>query len=83
MGSQLSNKKALVDDYAQNLLLLKPTKDINRLRNDLVTWGFCYIEDAVSKEVVQKIRQRVMEQAEGERLAGIAQRTPSGQNINC
>ena len=29
------------------------------------------------------IRKRVLDQAEGERMAGIAQRTPSGQNINC
>jgi hypothetical protein len=29
------------------------------------------------------IRSRVLDQAEGERRAGIAQKTPSGQNINC
>ena len=29
------------------------------------------------------MRERVLDQAEGERLAGIAQRTPSGQNVNC
>jgi ectoine hydroxylase-related dioxygenase (phytanoyl-CoA dioxygenase family) len=32
---------------------------------------------------VAQVRARVLEQAEGERLAEIAQRTPSGQNINC
>ena len=82
-GSYYDTTTGSKHPYWKDIDLPKPTKDINRLRNDLVTWGFCYIEDAVSKEVVQKIRQRVMEQAEGERLAGIAQRTPSGQNINC
>ena len=32
---------------------------------------------------MEAIKRRVLEQAEGERLAGIAQKTPSGQNINC
>ena len=46
-------------------------------------WGYCKIEDALSASQVAIILQRVLEQAEGERLAGIAQKTPSGQNINC
>ena len=46
-------------------------------------WGYCKIEDALSAEQVANIRKRVLDQAEGERMAGIAQRTPSGQNINC
>ena len=41
------------------------------------------IEDALSEAQVSQVLTRVLEQAEGERLAGIAQRTPSGQNINC
>jgi ectoine hydroxylase-related dioxygenase (phytanoyl-CoA dioxygenase family) len=59
------------------------TKDIRRLRSDMMTWGYCKIDNALSAEQVAVIRQRVLEQAEGERLAGIAQKTPSGQNINC
>lgn len=59
------------------------TKDIDRLRSDMLTWGYCKIEDAVIPEQVAIIKARVLEQAEGERLAGIAQKTPSGQNINC
>ena len=63
--------------------LPQPSKDINRLRSDLLRWGYCKVADALSAEQVATMRGRVMEQAEGERLAGIAQRTPSGQNINC
>lgn len=59
------------------------TKDIQRLRSDMLNWGYCKIEQAISAEQVAVIRQRVLEQAEGERLAGLAQKTPSGQNINC
>ena len=60
-----------------------PSKDIERLRQDMLRWGYCKVEGALSTEQVEIVRRRVLEQAEGERLAGIAQRTPSGQNINC
>jgi len=63
--------------------LPQASKDIEQLRADMLKWGYCKVEDALSPDQVAVIRQRVLEQAEGERLAGIAQRTPSGQNINC
>ena len=69
--------------FWRDLDLPQPSKDIDRLRNDLLRWGYCKVEDALSADQIKIMRQRVLEQAEGERLAGIAQRTPSGQNINC
>lgn len=69
--------------YWKDKDLPQPTKDIEQLRRDMVTWGYCKIEDAMSATQVQIVRDRVLEQAEGERLAGIAQKTQSGQNINC
>ena len=69
--------------YWQDKDLPRPSKDIEQLRSDMLKWGFCKVEDALSVEQVEVIRQRVLEQAEGERLAGISQKTPSGQNINC
>ena len=63
--------------------LPKPSRDIAQLRNDMLTWGYCKIADALSPEQTKVIHERVLAQAEGERLAGIAQKTPSGQNINC
>ena len=59
------------------------TKDIDRLRADMLNWGYSKIESAVATEQVAVLHQRIIAQAEGERLAGIAQKTPSGQNINC
>jgi ectoine hydroxylase-related dioxygenase (phytanoyl-CoA dioxygenase family) len=63
--------------------LPSPTKDIDVLRSDLLEWGYCIVEDAIAPDRVAAIRTRVLEQAEGERRARIAQKTPSGQNINC
>ena len=63
--------------------LPQPSRDIDQLRSDLLRWGYCKVANALSAEQVAIMRERVLEQAEGERLAGIAQRTPSGQNINC
>ncbi len=59
------------------------TRDIERLRSDFVRWGYCKIDGAIAPDQVEILRNRVLEQAEGERLAGIAQKTQSGQNINC
>ena len=63
--------------------LPQPSRDIHQLRRDLLRWGYCKVADALSAEQIATMRERVLQQAEGERLAGIAQRTPSGQNINC
>ena len=69
--------------YWQDKDLPQPSKDIEQLRQDMLNWGYCKIEDALSVDQVKVVRERVLAQAEGERLAGIAQKTPSGQNINC
>ena len=69
--------------YWKSIDLPQPSRDIEQLRRDFLKWGYCKICDALSLEQVRIIRQRVLEQAEGERLAGISQKTPSGQNINC
>ena len=67
----------------QDMDLPQPSRDIDQLRSDLLRWGYCKVANALSADQVAIMRERVLEQAEGERLAGIAQRTPSGQNINC
>lgn len=69
--------------YWQDKGLPQASKDIDQLRHDMLKWGYCKVEDALSVDQVELIRHRVQEQAEGEKRAGIAQRTPSGQNINC
>ena len=81
-GSYYDTTIGAKHSYWQDYDLPKPTKDIDRLRDDLVRWGYCKVEGALSEEQVAAMRQRVLDQAEGESLAGIAQRTPSGQNIN-
>ena len=67
----------------KDVALPQASKDIRQLRDDLVRWGYCKVDAALSPEQVAVVRERVLAQAEGERLAGIAQKTPSGQNINC
>jgi len=68
--------------YWQDKDLPVATRDIRRLRADMVNWGYCKIADAVALDQIAVIKQRVEEQAAGEKLAGIAQKTPSGQNVN-
>lgn len=82
-GAYYDTTRGSKHPFWQDEALPRPTKDISRLRADFVEWGYCMIEDALSSIQVREILSRVTDQAEGERLAGIAQKTPSGQNINC
>ena len=82
-GSYYDTTTGSKHPYWADVDLPQPTKDIARLRADILQWGYGLVEDALSQEQVARVRDRVLEQAEGERLAGIAQKTPSGQNINC
>lgn len=82
-GSYYDTTTGAKHPYWQDHDLPEPSRDIEQLRKDMMKWGYCKIEDALSPRQVGVIRERVLGQAEGERLAGIAQKTPSGQNINC
>ena len=82
-GSYYDTTTGAKHPYWQDYDLPQPSKDIQRLRSDLLKWGYCKVEDALSADQVATIRRRVLEQADGETRAGIAQRTPSGQNVNC
>jgi len=82
-GSYYDTTTGSKHPYWKDTALPSPTKDIDRLRSDLLEWGYCIVEDAIAPDQVDAIRTRVLDQAEGERRARIAQKTPSGQNINC
>lgn len=82
-GSYYDTTTGSKHPYWKDKDLPQPTKDIDQLRADLLRWGYCIVEDAIAPAQVEEIRTRVLEQAEGERRARIAQKTPSGQNINC
>jgi ectoine hydroxylase-related dioxygenase (phytanoyl-CoA dioxygenase family) len=69
-------------DYWRDYDLPRATKDINQMRHDFREWGFCLIEDGMSKDQCDQFRDRLWAQAEGERLADMQQPTPSGQYVN-
>jgi len=52
--------------------LPQPTKDLERLRSDLTTWGYCLIGEALSPPQLNSMRARTVDQAAGERAAGVA-----------
>ncbi len=82
-GSYYDTTTGAKHPHWQGIALPQATRDIDQLRRDMLTWGYCKIADALSAAQVKVMRERVLDQAEGERRAGIAQKTPSGQNINC
>ena len=62
--------------------LPKPTKNIHTLREDLKEWGYFLIEEALSKEQTKAFMSRILDQAEGEKLAGVKAMSPTGQYIH-
>ena len=52
--------------------LPRPTKDIHQMRKDFKAFGYCMVQDAFNAEQLKEVRTRVVEQAEGERMAGVA-----------
>lgn len=59
-------------DYWRGVDLPQPTREIETLRRDLGDWGYCLIADALSPAQLRRMKQRVSDQAAGERLAGVA-----------
>ena len=68
--------------YWKDFELPVPTKDIHVLRSDLKEWGFGLIEEAMSKTQTEAFITRILEQAEGEEIAGIKAMSPTGQYIH-
>ena len=81
-GSYWDTTVARKHSYWRKFDLPQATKDINQMRKDIKEWGFCLIEDAMSKEQCDRFLNRLLDQAEGEKLAGVDQPTPSGQYVN-
>lgn len=69
-------------EYWKDKDLPKPTKDMDQMRHDISTWGFCLIEDGLSQEQYVRMKQRLLEQAEGEVAAGIPHHTGTGQYVH-
>ncbi len=68
-------------EYWRDFDLPEPTKDISKLRADFQQWGYCMIEDGMSQEQCAAMRERLVEQAEAERIAGVANMTPFFQLV--
>jgi len=68
--------------YWKNKNLPKPTKEIKQIRKDFKKWGYALIEEGMSKKQCKVFIDRLLEQAEGEKLANVNSLTPSGQYVH-
>ena len=82
VGKYWETTVARKHSYWKDFDLPGPTRDIARLRSDLIEWGFCLIEDGLSRQQCAVFLSRLLDQAEAESLAGVQQMTPSGQYVN-
>lgn len=62
--------------YWKNKNLPKPTKEIKQIRKDFKKWGYALIEEGMSKKQCKVFIDRLLEQAEGEKLANVNSLTP-------
>jgi ectoine hydroxylase-related dioxygenase (phytanoyl-CoA dioxygenase family) len=58
--------------YWADFDLPQPQQEIGALREDLQQWGYCLIREGLSTDQYQRMKQRLEDQAAGERKAGIA-----------
>jgi hypothetical protein len=58
-------------EYWQGTALPRPTREIEACRRDMLRWGYCLIDEAMSEPQWAAMRERVVEQAAGEREAGV------------
>ena len=56
--------------------LPRPTRDMQRAKDDLAEHGYCLIADVLTREHCAQLRERVVEQAKGEEATGQAFREP-------
>src|SRR5471030_1380909 len=54
--------------------------NLDSARAQVANLGYCVIEDALSPDLLQRLRHRVVEQAAGERMAGVANLEYNGAN---
>lgn len=55
----------------QEQVLPEPTRDLETAKNDLSTFGYCVIEEAIPADQLADLRQRLEDQALAEQQAGI------------
>ncbi len=74
-AASLTNEKMLGSDgdlsMVQELALPKPTRNLEMAKEDLSTFGYCLIKDAIPAGQLAVLRQRLGEQALAEQQAGI------------
>lgn len=68
-------------DELDNAKFPKPTEDIEQVKSDLQRWGYAFIANALSPEQVAILRNAIVEQATGERKAGIAHMDSSHKKV--
>jgi ectoine hydroxylase-related dioxygenase (phytanoyl-CoA dioxygenase family) len=57
-----------------------PTRDQEQLEADFIRWGYCLVADAMSPDQVRAQVDRLVDQAEAERAAGVARRANHGHS---
>ena len=60
--------------------LPQPSTDMEVLQTNFLRWGYCLVQDALSADEIAAATERLLDQAEAERMAKVATLTPAGAN---
>lgn len=58
-----------------------PTTDIDHAKDDMDAFGYCLLKDALSKNQLSAIRQRLLEQLAAEEQQGFSLKLPDGKQL--
>lgn len=79
-GDALANRVS-DQSFRTNRPLPTPTRDLQRAREDLETFGYALVEGAMPPEQVREVRARIVEQAAAEREFGVAHLGEATQTV--
>ena len=77
--SGLTNDRDRIGSTGDFEELPKPTTNLSQLESDFMQWGYCLVENAITKEQIQAQIDRMLDQAEAERHAGVAHMSHQGR----
>ena len=70
------DKIGSTEEYSE---LPKPTKNLSQLEADFIRWGYCLVADAINNHQIKAQVDRMLDQAEAERSAGVAHMSHRGR----
>lgn len=74
----ISKDREAIGRTSEHHELPQPTRDQAQLEADFIRWGYCLVVDAMTPSQVDRLVERLLDQSEAEKTAGVAHVTHEG-----